>query len=159
MPFFVNDKVLFKILNLWFFLSNIILWSINITFPPALCYYKNDAQCIFFHFIIFLTLQYCIGFAIYQHESATGIHVFPILNPPPSSLPVCMAEVSPDCCVWAFSSCGQWRLLSSCSAQACFLLRWLRQLLSMGSRVRRLQQLQHTGLAARKHVESPQTNH
>ena len=35
-------------------------------------------------FFFFLTLQYCIGFAIYQHESATGIHMFPILNPPPS---------------------------------------------------------------------------
>ena len=30
-----------------------------------------------------ITLQYCIGFAIYQNESAIGIYVFPILNPPP----------------------------------------------------------------------------
>ena len=37
---------------------------------------------------LFFTLQYCIGFAIHWLESAMSVCVFPILNPPPTSLPI-----------------------------------------------------------------------
>ena len=39
-----------------------------------------------FLFLLYFTLQYCIGFARHWHESTTGVHKFPNMNPP-SHLP------------------------------------------------------------------------
>ena len=58
---------------------------------PLTLFLNSDflfSTLFFFILFYFLTLQYCIGFAIYQHESTTSIHLFPMLNPHPSSLPI-----------------------------------------------------------------------
>ena len=50
---------------------------------------------LFFCLFIYFTLQYCIGFAIHWLESAMSVHVFPILKPPPTSLPILSLWVIP----------------------------------------------------------------
>ena len=50
--------------------------------PPSIRVFSFLFLILFY----FLNLQYCIGFAIYRNESTTGIHAFPIPNPPHGSV-------------------------------------------------------------------------
>ena len=78
--------------------SSILAWKIPWTEEPGRPQPMRSqrighdwvALLFFFPFIFIswklITLQYCSGFVIHWHESAMGLHVFPIPIPPPTSL-------------------------------------------------------------------------
>ena len=79
-----NTAIWLHFFSVLFFLSYTIDPQVIKVFEVILFYFLKF-KFIYFNWRL-ITLQYCIGFAIHQHESAMGIHVLPILNPP-SHLP------------------------------------------------------------------------
>ena len=75
--------------HMWIFHFNKYFLSVDSLCQTYILFFFLSFSFFFFsNFILFLNFTYCISFAKYQNESATGIHVFPIPNPPPSSLPI-----------------------------------------------------------------------
>ena len=78
--------------------------DLNLGFQHQLPAFIFLGHLLFIYLFLNFTLQYCIGFAIHWHESAMGIHVFPILHPSPSlyhpsGLSQCFSPKHPVSCI------------------------------------------------------------
>ena len=61
-----------------------------------------------FYFILFYFIfLFVVNFVIHWNETAMGLHVFPILIPPPTSISTHSLQVFPVHQVWALVSCIQ----------------------------------------------------
>ena len=71
-----------------------MIWKLSETY---ICQKSPFCELFFFKFLflLYFTLQYCIGFAIHWHESTTGVQAFLNMNPPPTSLPTTKSPL--DC--------------------------------------------------------------
>ena len=66
----------------------LVVWGLNHWTTREVPNLFFSCSLFFILFIYFSALQYCIGFAIHWHESTTGVHAIPNINPPPTSLPI-----------------------------------------------------------------------
>ena len=76
----MNQYLLYKFIRVLISCCSlyVLLQRTKFTFPFLLKYLSFFNFNFLIFYIYFFTLQYCIGFAIHQHASAMGVHVFPM---------------------------------------------------------------------------------